>query len=121
MGETSGWVSGGRRVESGVGGRGLLQVSNVGWRVRWEKGGVMAGPRYIHKSVLSVTPQEGLEGHLRCDQSFEKIHFSQQHTGQVGSCSAVRGGHTRRCSGAAVGVREGPKTQCGEKSLISPG
>lgn len=81
----------------------------------------MARLRFIDKSVLSVTPREGLEGQLRCDQSFEMIHFSQQHTGQMESYSTVRGGHTRLCSRAEVGAREGSETQCGEKSLISPG
>lgn len=69
----------------------------------------MDGLRYIHKSVLSVTSWEGLEGHLQCDQTFE-TSFSQQHTGQAGSCSTVRGGHTGLHSRTSVRVREGTES-----------
>lgn len=68
MGETLGWMRGRCMVESGVEedpcGLAMWAGGSAGKRMnRW-----MDGLRYIHKSVLSVTSWEGLEGHLQCNQ-----------------------------------------------------
>lgn len=95
----------GCRVEGGVG-EDPCGLAMWAGRVSGEEGGGMAGLRYTRKSVLSVTPREGLEGQLQCDQSFRMISFSQQRTGRVWSHSPVRGwAHTSAFQDSSEGQR----------------